>query len=76
MAVNLDRDDLYPDDQVPDQDVEICLKVIRTVRNLALTPPTFDAGLAVLLSHAHAALYKAVQRCQAEPPAVETKEPI
>ncbi len=42
--------------EVPDQDMEICLKVIRTVRNCCLgnSEGFFDADGAVVLTHAHA----------------------
>ena len=53
--------DTYPDDEVPDIHVEICLRVIRTVRNLALQADSFDADIAVLLSHAHKFIVNAVE---------------
>lgn len=56
MRANLARMDVYENGVVPDGDMEVCLKVIRTVRNHCLGPHFFDADGAVVLSHAHAKL--------------------
>ncbi len=55
--VDLTKVDEYPAGQVPDEDVEVCLKVIRTLRNLALDPRAFNPGTVILLSHAHQVIY-------------------
>lgn len=51
--IDLTRSDTYEDSQVPDSHVEICMKVLRTIRNCCLGPHFFDADGAVILSHAH-----------------------
>jgi hypothetical protein len=38
---------------ITEADVNTTLKVLRTLRNLALEPENFDAQAAVMLSHAH-----------------------
>lgn len=59
--VDLTKSDEYPDLTIPDEDIEICLKVIRTLRNYALYPETFDANISVTLSHAHAQIVGLVE---------------
>jgi hypothetical protein len=44
---------VYPRGEIPIEAVNTTLKVIRTLRNLALEPEHFDASVSVLLSHAH-----------------------
>lgn len=56
--INLERNDEYAEGVVPDEDVETCLKVLRTVRNQFLQPFGFDAHDALLLSHAHAVIHR------------------
>lgn len=58
-----DGSSTYEENFVPDADIIICLKVIRTVRNLCLDPNVFDAEGAVLLSHAHAKLLTMAEEC-------------
>lgn len=50
---DLTKTDAYEDGVVPDADIEVCLKVIRTIRNHCLGPEFFDAEGAVSLSWAH-----------------------
>lgn len=67
-SINLEKCDSYDNNIVPDEDVEICLKVLRTIRNIYLDPKWFDADGAVTLSHAHAKIHdiiKAVQKAEA-----------
>lgn len=54
VPLDLTRTDEYDYHDVPDEAVEIALKVIRTARNVCLMSESFDAEGAVLLSHAHA----------------------
>lgn len=66
MKINTDT---YEKSIVPDDDMNICLKVIRTVRNFCLGPDFFDADGAVILSHAHAKiveLWKMVEEEETE----------
>jgi hypothetical protein len=71
-TVDLTRTDIYPDD-IPDADVETCLKVLRSIRGQALGPSWFDAHTALLMSHAHAKihdlvkLYKEQQNAEGDP---------
>ena len=62
--VDLTKTDIYDNHTAPDPDVEIALKVIRTARDACLMPGQFDAEGAVLLSHAHAWLHRAVEQIQ------------
>lgn len=64
MAIQ-NRTDIYEGYVVPDNDVETCLKVLRTIRNACLGPNCFDAEGAVLLSHAHAKVVELVEYCEA-----------
>jgi hypothetical protein len=66
--VNLKRNDEYDNGIIPDEDVETTLKVIRSLRNLHLKDNEFDES--VLLSHAHACIFKSVEAVQA----VEARE--
>lgn len=73
--VDLSRTDEYPDRKIldggsqvtsylggiPPEDIETCLKVLRTLRNLCLGPRIFDAVGAVGLSHAHAKIVEMVK---------------
>lgn len=52
--IDLTKCDTYENGVVPNADVELCLKVIRTIRNCCLDPHDFDANGAIILSHAHA----------------------
>lgn len=62
--VDLTKTDIYEDYNVPDNEVEICLKVIRTIRTSALFPDRFDADTAVILSHAHKQIHDYVDALQ------------
>lgn len=64
MPVDTTKVDEYQGYVVPDEDVEVCLKVLRTVRNFCLGPQYFDADGAVLLSYAHAKIVDMVERVQ------------
>jgi hypothetical protein len=55
--VNLDRTDVYPGDNIPEEAVEECLKVLRSIRNAALSPEGFNASAAVMLSHCHSRIH-------------------
>lgn len=61
---DLTKTDEYKDGVVPDEDVEVCLKVIRTIRNCCLGPGFFDADGAVILSHAHAKIVELVNQAE------------
>jgi hypothetical protein len=63
-VVDLSKTDCYPD-TIPDADVEVALKVIRTLRNMCLEVDMFDAEGAVLLSHTHKWIVEAVEEVQA-----------
>ncbi len=65
---DLSRTDIYENHVVPDADVELCLKVIRTIRSACLGPHFFDADGAVVLSHAHAKIVDLTWRCEKEVP--------
>lgn len=60
--INLTRIDQYENHIIPDEDVELALKVIRTMRDVCLMPNVFDADGALVLSHAHAKIHDLVQR--------------
>lgn len=62
--VDLTQMGTYPDYVVPDEHVEICLKVLRTIRDAALTPPQFRAETALILSYAHGEIYRLVEQLQ------------
>ena len=64
-TVDLSKSDEYENGVIPDRDVEICLKVIRSIRNQLLWP-NFDAEGAVVLSHAHAKIVDLVKQTQEE----------
>ncbi len=66
--------DTYDSSSVPDEDVEIALKVIRTIRNCCLGPHFFDAEGAVILSHAHAKITDLTMRCIDEPDSTTTQK--
>jgi len=55
---------MYPEGVIPDADVDICLKVLRTIRDSCLSPPAFDADAAVLLSHTHATIVGMIEDVQ------------
>ena len=57
--VDLMRNDIY-EGEIPDEAVEECLKVLRTVRVMALTPPHFLPATMVTMSQAHAAIFDLV----------------
>jgi len=67
MAVDLTRTDEY-EGEIPDADLELCLKVIRTVRNVCLgtVEGFFDADGAVILSHAHAKMVELIELAEQE----------
>lgn len=60
--------DTYQDGIIPDNDMETCLKVIRTIRNGCLGPHFFDAEGALLLSHAHAKIRDLWAMCEERNP--------
>lgn len=62
--IDLERLDVYPAQVIPDEDVEICLKVLRSVRDWSLDADAFDADAAVVLSHAHACIVGKVKAIQ------------
>ncbi len=62
--VDLEKCDEYLNRVVPDDDVETCLRVLRTCRNVCLAVDQFDADGAVILSHAHAKIAEMVQNVQ------------
>ncbi len=62
--IDLTKLDTYPDENIPSADVETCLKVLRTLRNVCLIPETFSAHGALNLSHAHATIHDMVKRLQ------------
>ena len=62
--VDLTRTDLYDGGNIPDADVETCLKVIRTLRNINLGPGLFDAETALIMSHAHARIHDLVKEAE------------
>lgn len=62
--VDLTKCDEYEDLNIPDEHVEIALKVLRTLRNMYLCFECFDYGKAVVLSHAHSAIAEAVSDSQ------------
>ena len=66
MAVKLGDMSTYENANIPDEHVEICLKVLRTLRNLALNPATFNAEVSVLFSHTHKAIYEMVEIAEEE----------
>ena len=49
----LDTTSTFERGAITDEDVNTTLKVLRTLRNLALEPENFDARTSVMLSHAH-----------------------
>lgn len=61
--LNLKQTDTFTNSIVEDQDFELALKVIRTVRNACLGPNFFDAAGAVTLSYAHAKLVELAELC-------------
>lgn len=60
-TVDLSRLDVYPNFVVPDRDVELALKVLRTLRDHC-HGDALDADGAVLLSHAHKWIAEAVEQ--------------
>lgn len=64
MSVNLGRTDQYDSLIIPDGDIETCLKVLRTLRNITLRPESFNAHRALVLSEAHQVIYNLVQEAQ------------
>lgn len=73
-VVDLSKHDKYPARIIPDADVEITLKVLRSLRDWHLEDAEFDE--AVLLSHAHACIYESVQAClKAEADALSKEAP-
>lgn len=48
--VDLTQVDTYHNGVIPDKDVEICLKVLRTIRNTCLGAHYFDAESGVTVS--------------------------
>lgn len=69
--IDLSKMDTFPDGQVPDSDVEMTLKVIRTLRDICLRRDAFDADGAILLSHAHKFIVEVVEECQSPAVAAE-----
>lgn len=59
--VDLSRSDKYAN-EIPDEDLETALKVIRSMRDFCLGPGYFDADGAVILSHAHAKIVEMVEQ--------------
>jgi hypothetical protein len=66
--VDLTKLDLYENGFISTKDVETCLKVIRTLRNVCLDREVFDANGAVVLSHAHATIHDLVKEAEKETP--------
>jgi hypothetical protein len=60
------RTDTYKELFIPDEDMQTCLKVIRTIRNVCLHQDAFDADGAVILSHAHAKILDLWKLCETE----------
>ena len=48
--------------EITNEEMETCLKVLRTVRNAYLGPKTFGAEEAVILFHAHRVIIEVVQQ--------------
>ncbi len=72
--MNLDRLDTYPNFTIPDGDMEIAMKVIRTCRDACLSADNFAAKGALLLSEAHAWLFDTIKQLQSA--ATEQSQPI
>lgn len=62
--VDLTKTDTYPGGVVPDVDFETCLRVLRTVRNVCISPPVFRPDTAILLSEAHKTLHDMCEEVQ------------
>ena len=62
--VDLTKTDVYPGTVVPDEDVEICLKVLRSIRGHCIRPAMSDADGAVMLGHAHDCVVELVEKAQ------------
>src|SRR6516225_12462605 len=62
--IDLTRSDEYLGHIVPGADVETCLRVLRTIRNVCLGPNFVDANGAVILSHAHAKIAELVKMAE------------
>lgn len=63
--VDLSKTDIYTDYKIPSKDLEITLKVIRTIRD-AFTggPQGYDTEIMVLLSHTHEKITATVKQLQ------------
>lgn len=65
--VDLDKCDEYEEYVIPDEDCEIALKVIRTIRNCYCGGPMgMDGGVAVLLSRAHSCISDCIRSQQTD----------
>lgn len=62
--IDLSRTDRYENYIIPDADVETCLKVLRSIRNMTLDTGCFDAESAIILSHAHRVIAEMVEELQ------------
>lgn len=62
--IDLSKTDTYDNHIVPEDHVEITMKVLRTIRDLLLCPKFFDADGAVALSHAYKIIYERVKVSQ------------
>ena len=60
--VDLTKMDTYPRCVIPDTDLEVCLKVLRTLRNFYLDDDDqFDASKILALTAAHGVIHDAVE---------------
>lgn len=59
--VDLTRTDVYSTDNVPDEDVEVAMKVLRTLRGVATNMG--NGRVAVAASEAYRALYQIAKEC-------------
>lgn len=64
VMIDLTLNDIYPGYSVPDGDVEVTLRVLRTLGDLALRDDAFDPVSSAILLHAHRVILKAVEDAQ------------